>query len=155
MTRAGQLAHFGSRFAPPLALMGLIFALSAQPSLDSGLGTIDFVGRKLIHATEFGLLYLLWLRALGWRGQARWTAAAIAIGYAITDELHQTFVSGRHGVPTDVLIDSTGVLVAALAAHRYAVSRADRRACEGRRERGVLRTRATEDARRRDEAPRN
>ena len=120
MTRAGQLAHLGSRFGPPLALMGLIFALSAQPSLDSGLGTIDLVGRKLVHATEFGVLYLLWLRALGWRGRARPAAAAIAIAYAISDEIHQTFVAGRHGVPTDVLIDSTGVLIAALLQRRFA-----------------------------------
>ena len=30
---------------PPLALMGLIFFLSAQPNLNSGLGWIDHVGR--------------------------------------------------------------------------------------------------------------
>lgn len=117
MSRTGQLAQLGARFGPPIALMGLIFTLSAQPDLNSGLGTIDLVGRKLVHATEYGLLYLLWRRALGWRGRARWIAAAIAIAYAITDEFHQTFVHGRHGAPTDVLIDSTGVLIAALIVH--------------------------------------
>lgn len=106
MARPGVL----SRYAPPLALMALIFLLSAQPGLSSGLGTIDLVGRKLVHMAEFGLLFVLWLRALGWRRPA--LAAAIAIGYAITDELHQTTVEDRSGSPLDVLIDATGVAIA-------------------------------------------
>jgi len=99
------------RFAPPLALMGLIFTLSAQQDLSSGLGTADLVLRKLAHMTEYGLLWFLWLRALG--GPARpGVAAGIAIAYAATDEVHQTFVEGRHGTPVDVLIDATGVAIA-------------------------------------------
>ena len=99
-----------TRIAPALALMALIFVLSAQPDLSSGLGTWDRVGRKLVHMTEFGLLFALWLRALGWRQTA--LAAAIAVGYAATDEVHQTFVDGRHGTAVDVLIDATGVAIA-------------------------------------------
>jgi hypothetical protein len=34
---------------PPLLLMGVIFFFSAQPSLDSGLGVIDLVARKIVH----------------------------------------------------------------------------------------------------------
>jgi VanZ family protein len=99
------------RFAPPLLLMALIFGLSSIPSLSSGLGTTDLVLRKLAHMTEYALLWLLWVRALGPRN-ALW-AAAIAIGYSATDEWHQSFVSGRHGTPVDVLIDATGVAIAA------------------------------------------
>jgi VanZ family protein len=99
-----------ARFGPPIALMALIYVLSAQPHLNSGLGTIDFVGRKIVHATEYGTLWLLWLRALRWHRSA--LAASIAILFAITDEYHQTFVSGRHGSPVDVLIDATGVAIA-------------------------------------------
>ena len=102
-----------SRFAPPLLLMGLIFLLSAQPDLDSGLGVWDLILRKLAHAAEFGLLWLLWWRALGRRGIA--VPALIAIGYAVTDEIHQTTVDGRVGSPVDVLIDSAGVALAILA----------------------------------------
>ena len=98
------------RFAPPLALMGLIFVLSAQPDLSSGLGTADLVLRKLAHMTEFGLLWFLWLRALG--APARPGAAAlVAVAYAASDEFHQSFVDGRHGTPVDVLIDATGVVI--------------------------------------------
>jgi VanZ family protein len=32
-------------------------------------------------------------------------------GFAITDEYHQTFVSGRTGRPLDVIIDSAGALI--------------------------------------------
>jgi VanZ family protein len=103
---------------PPLALMGVIFALSAQPSLDSGLGTIDLIGRKLIHFGEYALLCFLWWRALAsvtTPRRAALLAFLIASSYAATDELHQTFIEGRHGNPLDWLIDSAG---AALVAFR-------------------------------------
>src|SRR5918992_2928155 len=73
-----------SRFGPPLALMGLIFFFSAQPDLGTGLGFWDLVLRKLAHMAEYGLLFLLWLRALGTdRGLC---AAAVTLAYAATDE---------------------------------------------------------------------
>ncbi len=101
-----------SRFAPPLALMGLIYFLSAQSDLNSGLGTIDLTGRQLIHAAAYGVLFGLWRRACDWRWPV--AAAVIAVGWAISDEFHQLFVAGRNGSPVDVLIDSTGVLIAYL-----------------------------------------
>ena len=80
-------------------------------------GILEFVARKLAHFTEYALLTLLWWRALRGRGSASRVlaaAVAIAVAYAITDEYHQTFVEGRVGAVTDVLIDSAGALVAAL-----------------------------------------
>ena len=105
-----------SRFAPPLLLMGVIFLLSAQPDLNSGLGTWDTILRKLAHMVEYGLLWFLWWRALGYGNPL--VPAAIAIGYAITDELHQTTVEGRHGSPLDVLIDAVGIALAYALARR-------------------------------------
>ena len=110
-----------SRFGPPLALMGLIFFLSAQPDLSSGLGGWDLVLRKLAHMAEFGLLFLLWRRALP--GRSPWVAAAIAVAYAISDELHQTTVEGRKGTPVDVLVDTAGVGVAWLTLDRLTARR--------------------------------
>jgi len=104
------------RFVPPLALMGLIFFLSAQPDLNSGLGTWDTVLRKGAHMLEFGLLWVLWWRAFAY-GRPGW-AAAIAIVYAVSDEVHQSFVDGRVGSPVDVAIDAIGVLLAVLIARR-------------------------------------
>ena len=102
---------------PPLLLMGGTFFLSDQPSLDSGLGTIDLVGRKLIHFAEYALLCFLWWRALVTvtsPGRAALLAFLLASGYAATDEYHQSFVDGRHGTPLDWAIDSAGAATAAL-----------------------------------------
>jgi VanZ family protein len=109
---------------PPLVLMGVIFALSAQPSLDSGLGLADHIGRKLIHFGEYGLLCLLWWRALRSvtnERRAVLLAFVLASGYAITDEFHQTFVEGRHGSPVDWLIDSAGAAAVAVQLWRARV----------------------------------
>ena len=98
-------------WAPPLVLMAVIFFFSAQPNLSSGLGWIDHVGRKFIHASEYALLCFLWWRALRTRMDrtaALLPAWAIATAYAATDEFHQTFVTGRHGTWVDVVIDSLG-----------------------------------------------
>jgi VanZ family protein len=98
-------------WAPPLVLMSVIFFFSAQPNLNSGLGWVDHVGRKFVHASEYALLCFLWWRALRTRMDriaALLPAWAITTLYAATDEFHQTFVRGRHGTPVDVLIDSFG-----------------------------------------------
>ncbi len=116
------LASPTGRFAPPLALMAVIFYLSAQPNLGTDLGVWDTVLRKLAHMVEYGLLWLLWWRALGYRRPA--LAAAIAIGYAITDELHQSLVDGRHGAVSDVAIDALGVGLTGLAVILWARRRA-------------------------------
>jgi VanZ family protein len=111
---------------PPLVLMGLIYLFSAQPSLDSGLGWIDMVGRKLIHFGEYALLCFLWwrlLRAAVPDRRAALLAFLVSCLYAATDELHQSFVDGRNGTPVDWLIDSAGAAVAAFAVtvrHRVA-----------------------------------
>ena len=103
---------------PPLLLMGLIFYFSAQPSLDSGLGWIDAVGRKLVHFGEYALHCFLWWRLLR-TGMPDRRAALVAFVisslYAATDELHQSFVDDRHGTPVDWAIDSAGAAAAALA----------------------------------------
>jgi VanZ family protein len=38
--------------------------------------------------------------------------------YAVTDEVHQTFVRGRHGSPVDWLIDTVGVVLGVAVAAR-------------------------------------
>jgi VanZ family protein len=92
----------------------VIFAFSSVPSLGTGLGTWDLVLRKIAHATEFAILGALLLRALRHAG---W-AVAIGMAYAVSDEIHQSFVAGRQGSPWDVAIDSVGVVVGALLATR-------------------------------------
>jgi VanZ family protein len=95
--------------------MGLIFALSATPSLRSPLEPVfDFVFRKLAHIGEYGVLTALLFGALriyiAQAGHALLTAALVAVVYAFTDEWHQMFVPGREGSLRDVGIDALGVL---------------------------------------------
>jgi VanZ family protein len=104
-------------WAPPLLLMAAIFALSHQPSLDSGLGLADTILRKLVHFGEYALLCFLWWRALRSRADPRRAvvvAFAIASLYAVSDEYHQSFVEGRHGTVLDWAIDTGGAAAVAL-----------------------------------------
>ena len=105
---------------PPLVLMAVIFFFSAQPDLNSGLGTLDLIGRKIIHASEYALLCFLWWRALRTvvPDHALALALVVTVAYAATDELHQRSVEGRHGTPVDVLIDAAGASAAAFAIRR-------------------------------------
>ncbi len=95
---------------PVLAWAALIFALSAIPSLSSGLGTWDLVLRKAAHVTEFAILGALLVRAIGTAAPA----LVAGVAYAATDEWHQSFVRGREGTPLDVAIDAVGVLAGIL-----------------------------------------
>jgi VanZ family protein len=96
-----------SRWLPVLVWAGVIFAFSSIPSLNSGLGTWDYILRKGAHMTEYAILAVLLVRATG---SYVW-AFAFAVSYAVTDEVHQLFVRGRHGSPVDVGIDAVGALI--------------------------------------------
>jgi VanZ family protein len=92
---------------PVVIWAGVIFAFSAIPSLSTGLGTWDLVLRKLAHAAEYAILGALlyrWLSSIS-------LALVAGSAYAVTDEVHQMFVSGRSGRPTDWLIDTAGVVI--------------------------------------------
>jgi VanZ family protein len=96
-----------STWLPVIAWAAVIFALSSIPHLGTGLGTWDTVLRKGAHVTEYAILGLLLLRAVG----RELPAFLIGVAYAITDEVHQHFVQGRHASPIDVAIDSAGILL--------------------------------------------
>jgi VanZ family protein len=119
-TRARILTPLAT-WAPPLALMAVIYVLSDQPDLSTGLGFWDFVLRKLVHMGEYALLLFLWWRAIRTLAGPRAAVAlafCVALAYAGTDELHQTHVEGRHGTPVDVGIDAIGMAAAGLAIGR-------------------------------------
>ena len=109
---------------PPLLAMAAIFLLSGQTSDPIDRAWWDVLLRKGAHVTEYAVLTALWWRALRGLGLrfALVTAMAISLGYAATDEFHQTFVDGRKGTPVDVLIDSAGIAIAAtvIAVRDYA-----------------------------------
>ncbi|NCC59915.1 MAG: hypothetical protein EOM12_03050 [Verrucomicrobiae bacterium] len=80
-----------------------------------------FLLRKACHVTEYGILASLvfygFLRSglVGWKRIWSFRMALltflICVGYAISDEFHQSFSSQRHGSHVDVMIDSFGVLM--------------------------------------------
>ena len=96
-----------TRWLPVVVWAAVIFAFSSVPSLSSGLGTWDLILRKCAHTTEYAILAVLLLRATG---SYAW-AFALTVAYAGTDEVHQTFVQGRHGSPIDVAIDAVGAAI--------------------------------------------
>ncbi|MFH0907000.1 MAG: VanZ family protein [bacterium] len=101
-----------------LVWAGFIFFLSNQPDLKSSLpGQWDFILRKLAHISEYAILFFLLTRALFGHQISRKKvfvlSVALSIGYAISDEYHQSFIQGRHGSAQDVLIDSAGVFLSA------------------------------------------
>ena len=103
-----------SLWAPVVLWAAVIFAFSSIPSLATDLGVWDTILRKGAHMTEYAILGLLLLRAIG----RELPALAVGIGYAITDEIHQHFVSGRHASPIDVLIDTIGLALGIFVVRR-------------------------------------
>ena len=103
---------------PPVAWAALIYVISAQPDLrivpDE---LLDFILRKLGHMAVFGILALLVWHAVATTAQRRpWAwALVLTVLYAVTDEVHQGLVAGRHPSSFDVGIDATGALIALMA----------------------------------------
>jgi VanZ family protein len=94
---------------PVVVWMGVIFFLSAQPDLPQPYaGWADWLISSAAHAFVFGVLAVLWARALGKRHRG-WLLALVLTGlYALSDEFHQAFVPGRHPDPWDLLCDGFG-----------------------------------------------
>jgi len=104
------------RWGPALAVMLIIFLFSSQTKGTlPDFGKADFGVKKTSHA----LIYALLAVAMVWgvRGSERvsWQPVAIAFGltvlYALTDEYHQTFVTGRDGKLFDVGVDAVGATI--------------------------------------------
>ena len=141
---ANPAASFARYWLPVLLWSALIFGFSSDAGssrntsrlirpllrwLSPGISeeTVDRVQlgvRKVAHVTEYAALALLAWRA--WRkpvrGDARpwrWREAAFGFGFAVlfavSDEIHQTWVPSREGCAVDVLIDAAGALVGLLA----------------------------------------
>lgn len=107
------------------------------------LGPFNIFVRKCAHMAEYAILFLLSLNFCQQLAVQRQRAAkvlssffeglqlerpkrvaqivstfslpiAIAVLYACTDEWHQSFVPGRSAAFSDVLVDSSGILIAAV-----------------------------------------
>ena len=113
--------NYIKNWLPVILWAGMIFYFSSIPDLRSGLPDIfDIILRKIAHAGEFGILaILLWRAILSPKQkpdkQPPTNVIVIVIItiilFAVSDEIHQGFVSGRVASPIDVLIDSSGVIL--------------------------------------------
>lgn len=88
------------------------------PGLELDAGELNHVVRKLAHGLIYlvlGMLVLGTLTKLGVRG-GRGVAITllVCVLFAVSDELHQLFVSGRSGQASDVIIDSIGASIGIL-----------------------------------------
>jgi VanZ family protein len=113
------LRQVTSRWGASILLMIAIFAVSAQPaSRLPSFGWGDLLVKKGGHVLGFGLLGLAYWRGFHWEPRRVAVAWLMALGYAVTDELHQAFVPGRHPSPVDVLLfDGGGAALALLLKH--------------------------------------
>lgn len=85
------------------------------PSVDGQV--LTFIVRKGAHIVAYFVLGILMYAALRDAAIDRWRigraqlAVLLCAAYALTDELHQTFVPGRSGELRDVLIDTCAAFV--------------------------------------------
>jgi VanZ family protein len=133
-------------WVPVIAFMALIFFFSAQPKTEpsdaddvyfSGVmpiftvGHWDLIVKKTSHVIGYALLTLLLMHAL-WRTGDRtprtvaYMALVLAIGYGLTDELHQTAVPGRGASLVDAGINALGAIPASLLGWRVLARRVHR-----------------------------
>ena len=77
---------------------------------------INYMARKMAHFTEYAILAALLFRAFRADSIARWRlrwagySFAVAVIWALLDELHQRFTRTRGGSIYDSLLDSSGAL---------------------------------------------
>lgn len=99
---------------PVILWMGLIFWLSSFHKLQaSPVFWQDFIFRKSAHFFEYAFLYLLFFRAIKNSTKIVFfklvvISLLLTVWYSLTDEYHQTLVSGRSGRFYDILVDSLG-----------------------------------------------
>ncbi len=93
----------------------VIFYFSSQSGIPDFVMPIFSISDKSVHFLEFalfgGLLFLAFSSA-GWRPWDAVLAIVLGCVYGATDEIHQLFVPGRFGDPTDALVNCAGVLMA-------------------------------------------
>lgn len=109
------MSKFLRYWGPPLLWMILIFFFSSRESTQvSDIYTWNFIFFKSLHVIEYAILYFLLFRATLQdnpknQKRARLVALLITFLYAVSDEVHQTFVPTREGRLRDVGIDTIGM----------------------------------------------
>lgn len=104
-----MLRKFIFRYLPPIAWAIIIFILSSVPGSDYPPAFFDY--SYLAHLIEFFILAFLVLRALGIKEKSVYLTLILGALYALSDEIHQTFVAERSISLMDWLIDFLGIVL--------------------------------------------
>ena len=91
--------------------------LVMNPFFDSAI--VNFILRKLVHITVFGLLALFFWLALAGKRYRYVIAWGLATLKGAVDEWHQSFIPDRTGLVSDVLIDSTGAFLVLVGVYSF------------------------------------
>ena len=102
---------FLSRWPPVFLWAVVIFALSSISQITVAEFFLwDFAAKKVAHLAEYAVLYALFLRAT----EKNWVLSfALTMIYAVTDEIHQSFVPGRNAAVYDLVFDYSGAAISA------------------------------------------
>ena len=106
-------------------IIGPILRFFKPDVTDETIRAVQLVVRKTGHVTVYAVLAALaWrgrkvaqglkLKEGGWNWPEMWGIVAFCAVYAVTDELHQKFVSSRQASPVDVGFDTLGATCALL-----------------------------------------
>lgn len=103
-------------WAPVFFWMGLIFYLSSRTRISvDELYIVNLIIFKTLHVIEYGILFFLLARALSQNKMSKrhylLFAFVLSVLYAVSDEIHQSFVPSREGKLRDVFIDSIGIAI--------------------------------------------
>ena len=101
--------------------MLIIFLFSAQPASNlPNFSWADTIIKKGGHLTGYAILAFSFWYAMGFQQDKPWLAMLLTLLYALSDELHQSFVPGRHSNLWDVLIfDTFGAMISLWLANRW------------------------------------
>ena len=106
------MTHILPRWLPAVLLMVIIFLFSSQPSNElPKFDWADTIIKKGGHVIGYAILARSYWYAFRMQEDKRLLAWLLALLYALTDEVHQSFVPGRHPSIMDVLIfDNFGAM---------------------------------------------
>lgn len=98
------------------SVVKFVFPNMGGETLESLVASLQFIVRKGAHFCLYAVLgilsfiYFVTYKAISLALRS-FLSFLVSFGYSVSDEYHQTFISGRSGELRDVLIDSAGVML--------------------------------------------
>ena len=92
---------------------GVIFYLSGMPATKASSNPLlDYLLHDLAHVIEFSILFWLLIRAQGKALEPLPISSFVFLFlYALSDEIHQSFVATRSAKPEDIFFDLLGGVI--------------------------------------------